>query len=40
MTGLTNLPEGVPASVIAEWYYWRWTIEAPALLRKMSGKGG
>lgn len=33
----TNLPAGVAASVIAEWYYWRWTIESATKLYKSAG---
>jgi len=34
---LTNLPESVSASRIAEWYYWRWTIESMHKLIKSAG---
>jgi hypothetical protein len=34
---VTNLPAEVTASVIAEWYYWRWTIESATKLHKSAG---
>jgi hypothetical protein len=34
---VTNLPPEVPASVIVEWYYWRWTIESATKLFKSAG---
>jgi len=34
---LTNLDEEVTASVIAEWYYWRWLIESYFKLCKSAG---
>lgn len=34
---LTNLPASVPASMIAEWYYWRWSIESMHKLIKSAG---
>lgn len=34
---VTNLPPEVPATVIAEWYYWRWTIESATKLFKSAG---
>lgn len=34
---VTNLPPEIPAKVIAEWYYWRWTIESATKLFKSAG---
>lgn len=34
---VTNVPAEVPAAVIAEWYYWRWTIESATKLFKSAG---
>jgi hypothetical protein len=34
---VTNLPAEVTACVIAEWYYWRWTIESATKLYKSAG---
>jgi len=34
---VTNLPPEVSARVIAEWYYWRWTIESATKLFKSAG---
>lgn len=34
---VTNLPPEVSACVIAEWYYWRWTIESATKLFKSAG---
>lgn len=33
----TNLPSQVTASVLTEWYYWRWTIESVTKLYKSAG---
>jgi hypothetical protein len=34
---LTNVPEDVPASDVALWYYWRWRIESFHKLLKSAG---
>lgn len=34
---VSNLPDSVSAAIIAEWYYWRWTIESATKLYKSAG---